>query len=343
VKALVLTRSNFLEFVDVRVPEIGRDEVLVKVSACGICGSDVHGMDGSSGRRVPPVIMGHEAAGVIAETGNLVRDWQPGQRVTFDSTIYCGKCSYCQQGLVNLCDNRRVLGVSCDDYRQDGAFAEYVAVPSRILYPLPDGVSFVQGATVEPLSIAVHAVSLARTPPDSTAVVIGCGVIGLLIVQVLRALGSLRVIAVDVDPYRLQQAVEMGAEASLRSDRDDVASKITRMTSGRGADVVFEAVGINATVNLATDLTRKGGTVVLVGNITPVVDLPLQKVVTRQLTVNGSAASCGEYPVSIGLIADGKVTVDAIVSAVAPLSEGPDWFARLRRGGEPLLKVMLEP
>ena len=342
-KALVLTRYNSLEFVDVRDPEFGPDDVVVRVSACGICGSDFHGMDGSSGRRVPPVIMGHEAAGVIAETGNLVRDWRPGQRVTFDSTIYCGECSYCQQGLVNLCDNRRVLGVSCDDYRQDGAFAEYVAVPSRILYPLPDEVSFVQGATVEPLSIAVHAVSLVRTTPDSTAVVIGCGVIGLLIIQVLRAVASLRVIAVDVDPYRLQRAVEMGAEASLRSDRDDVASKIASMTSGRGADVVFEAVGIKATVNLATDLIRKGGTVVLVGNITPVVDLPLQKVVTRQLTINGSAASCGEYPVSIGLIADGKVNTDAIVSAVAPLSEGPVWFDRLVRGGEPLLKVMLEP
>jgi L-iditol 2-dehydrogenase len=343
VKALVLTSNNCLEFVDVREPEIGPDDVLVRVSACGICGSDVHGMDGSSGRRIPPVIMGHEAAGTVADTGNLVRDWKPGQRVTFDSTVYCGKCRYCRQGLVNLCDNRRVLGVSCDDYRQEGAFAEYLAVPGRILYPLPDGVSFVQGATVEPLSIAVHAVSLARPGPDSATVVIGCGVIGLLIIQVLRALGTLRVIAVDVDPYRLQRAVEMGAEASIRSDRDDPALTIASLTSGRGADVVFEAVGVNPTVNLATDVTRKGGTVVLVGNITPVVDLPLQKVVTRQLTINGSAASCGEYPVAIGLIADGRVKVDAIVSAVAPLRDGPEWFARLRRGGEPLLKVVLEP
>jgi L-iditol 2-dehydrogenase len=343
VKALVLTHYNCLELVDVPDPEFGPDDVVVRVAACGICGSDLHGMDGSSGRRMPPVIMGHEAAGVIVETGNRIRNWQPGQRVTFDSTIYCGECGYCRQGLVNLCDNRRVLGVSCDDYRQDGAFAEYVAVPSRILYPLPDGVSFVQGAMVEPLSIAVHAVSLVRTPPEGTAVVIGCGVIGLLIIQVLTALGSPRVIAVDIDPYRLQKAMDMGAEASLRSDRDDVASQIASMTSGRGADLVFEAVGVKATVSLATDLLRKGGTVVLVGNITPVVDLSLQKVVTRQLTVNGSAASCGEYPVSIGLIADGKVAVDGIVSAVAPLREGPEWFARLVRGGEPLLKVILEP
>lgn len=342
-KALVLTRYNCLEYIEVPDPEFGPNDVVVRVAACGICGSDVHGMDGSSGRRVPPVIMGHEAAGVIAETGSLVRDWHPGQRVTFDSTIYCGECNYCQQGLVNLCDHRRVLGVSCDDYRQDGAFAEYVAFPSRILYPLPEGVSFAQGATVEPLSIAVHAVSLAPIAPDSAAVVIGCGVIGLLIIQVLRARGSRRVIAVDVDPYRLQRAVEMGAEANLRSDRDDVASEVATFTSGRGADVVFEAVGVNTTISLATDLARKGGTVVLVGNVARVVDLPLQKVVTRQLTLNGSAASCGEYPVSLDLIAGGKVATDAIVSAVAPLREGPSWFARLHRGEEPLLKVLLEP
>lgn len=342
-KALVLTRYNCLELVDVRDPELGPDDVMVRVAASGICGSDVHGMDGSSGRRIPPVVMGHEAAGVIAETGKRVQNWHPGQRVTFDSTIYCGECFYCQQGLVNLCDNRRVLGVSCDDYRQDGAFAEYVAVPSRILYHLPDGVSFVQGATVEPLSIAVHAVSLVRTTPDGTAVVIGCGVIGLLIIQVLTALGSRRVIAVDIDPYRLQKAMDMGAEVGLRSDRDDVASQIASMTSGRGAELVFEAVGVNATVSLATDLARKGGTVVLVGNITPIVDLSLQKVVTRQLTVNGSAASCGEYPAAIGMIADRKVAVDGIISAVAPLRDGPDWFARLQKGGEPLLKVILEP
>lgn len=342
-KALVLTRYGCLEYIEVPDPEFGPDDVVVRVAACGICGSDVHGMDGSSGRRVPPVIMGHEAAGVIAETGGLVRDWRPGQRVTFDSTIYCGECEYCQQGLVNLCDHRRVLGVSCDDYRQDGAFAEYVAVPSRILYPLPEGVSFVQGATVEPLAIAVHAVSLGPQAPDNVAVVVGCGVIGLLIIQVLRARGSTRVIAVDVDPYRLQRALEMGAAAGLRSDRDDVASEVATFTSGRGADVVFEAVGVSATVNLATDLARKGGTVVLVGNITRVVELPLQKVVTRQLTLNGSAASCGEYPVSLDLIAGGKVTADDIVSAVAPLHEGPSWFDSLRRGEQHLLKVVLEP
>ena len=125
-KALVLTAYNHLEIQDWPRPEIAADEVLLRVAACGICGSDIHGMDGSTGRRQPPIIMGHEAAGTIVAVGAEVRDWAAGDRVTFDSTIYCGRCWYCRRGEINLCDNRRVLGVSCDDYRRHGAFAELV-------------------------------------------------------------------------------------------------------------------------------------------------------------------------------------------------------------------------
>ena len=122
-KALVLTEYKKLEYTDVPDPEIGPDEVLIRVKSCGICGSDVHGYDGSTGRRRPPVIMGHEASGIIERIGESVKGWQPGDRVTFDSTIYCNECESCRRGYVNLCSNRKVVGVSCEDYRQDGAFA----------------------------------------------------------------------------------------------------------------------------------------------------------------------------------------------------------------------------
>jgi len=145
-KALVLTEYNDFEYQDVPMPAIGPDELLVEVKACGICGSDVHGMDGSTGRRRPPLVMGHEAAGVIAQAGPHVRDYAKGDRVTFDSTIYCGACRFCRAGRINLCDNRRVLGVACEEYRQDGAFAQYVAVPERIVVRLPDNVTFRQAA-----------------------------------------------------------------------------------------------------------------------------------------------------------------------------------------------------
>src|SRR5882762_7593397 len=136
-KGLLLKQYMDLEVTDLPQPEIGPGDVLVRVRACGICGSDIHGYDGSTGRRIPPLVMGHEAAGEIAQVGAAVRNFRAGDRVTFDSTVSCGRCDYCARGRINLCDNRMVLGVSCGEYRRHGAFAEYVAVPARILYPLP--------------------------------------------------------------------------------------------------------------------------------------------------------------------------------------------------------------
>jgi L-iditol 2-dehydrogenase len=280
---------------------------------------------------------------VVVQVGNSVTEWREGDRVTLDSTIYCGECAYCQRGLINLCDSRRVLGVSCEEYRQHGAFAEYVAVPERILYRLPDEVSFTQGAMVEPLSIAVHAASRVPISLNATAVVVGSGLIGLLLIQTLRVAGCGRIIAVDLNPYRLERALEFGADVALRSEGNDVVSQVRRLSTAQGADIAFEVVGITSTVKLATQALRKGGTLALVGNLSPEVTLPLQAVVTRQLTLVGSAASCGQYPACLDMIVRGSIKIDAILSAVAPLSEGASWFSRLYRGEESLLKVILEP
>jgi L-iditol 2-dehydrogenase len=338
-----LVEYNRLEIEDRPVPTPNADEVLVKVAACGICGSDIHGMDGSTGRRRPPIVMGHEAAGVVAGVGGSVQGWTEGDRVTFDSTIYCGTCWFCCRGHVNLCDNRRVLGVSCDEYRRDGAFAEYVAVPQRILYRLPDAVSFEQGAMVEPLSVALHAVNRTRVRLDDTAVVVGAGMIGLLVIQALRVAGCGQILAVDLDPRRLDLACTLGADAGLRPDQVDVPAEVLRRTGGRGADLAYEVVGISTTVKTAVACLRKGGQLALVGNLSPHVDLPLQAAVTRELTLHGSCASCGEYPACLDLMARGAIDVGPLISAVAPLVEGPAWFRRLKAGGEGLMKVILKP
>ncbi len=341
-KALVLEAYNKLVYKDVPEPEIGADEVLIEVKACGICGSDVHGMDGSTGRRIPPIIMGHEAAGVIGRVGGAVQGWKRGDRVTFDSTIYCGECTYCRAGLMNLCDNRRVLGVSPGDYRQDGAFAEYVAVPERILYRLPDGVSFTQAAMLEPLSVAFHAVGLPRIRLGDSAVVVGAGMVGLLVVRALRLAGCGQVIAVDLDAKRLETAKAFGADVGLDA-KGDVAEQVRALTDGRGADLAFEVVGVTPAVQTAVASVRKGGSVTLVGNLSATVELPLQSVVTRQIAVRGSCASNGEYPACIEMLAKGAVDVGPLISAVAPLSEAAGWFERLHRGEPGLMKVILEP
>ena len=235
-KALVLTEYNCFEYKDMPQPAIDDDEVLVRVKACGICGSDVHGADGSTGRRQPPVIMGHEAAGVIEQIGDSVTGWKPGDRVTFDSTLSCAKCWYCKSGQINLCDRRRVLGVSCDDYRYQGAFAEFVAVPQHIVYALPEEISFVQGAMVEPLSVAVHATGLIDLKADDKVLVIGTGMIGLLVIQALRAKGCGKIIAVDIDQNKLDTALKLGADFGLKCDDSDIKNDIHGLIGEKGAD-----------------------------------------------------------------------------------------------------------
>jgi L-iditol 2-dehydrogenase len=342
-KALVLREYMKLAFEEVPRPEVAPDEVLVKVAACGICGSDVHGIDGSTGRRQPPLIMGHEAAGVIEETGPEVKGWTVGDRVTFDSTIYRLDDWYTRRGLYNLSDGRMVLGVSPGEYRRDGAFAEFVAVPQHILYRVPASVSFEQAAMVEPVAVAAHAISLTPLAVGDTVVVVGAGMIGLCLVQVLRAAGCSRVFAVDLEEQRLALARKLGADVVLDPQKADVAKAVAEATEGRGADVAFEAVGITATVKAAIAAVRRGGTVTLVGNLSPTVEVPLQAVVTRQVRLQGSCSIAGEYPAALAMIERGVVNVDAMRSAVAPLAEGARWFDRLYRKERGLLKVILKP
>ena len=341
-KALTLKEYNRFALEEAPEPPLGPDAVMVAVKACGICGSDVHGMDGSTGRRQPPIIMGHEAAGVVVQTGDAVEGWETGARVTFDSTIYCGTCEFCRQGRINLCDQRRVLGVSCAEYRQNGAFAQFVAVPQRVLYRLPDAMPFEHAALTEPLSIAFHAVRRAGALASDRAVVVGAGLIGLLLVQTLRRAGCARILAVDVAPEKLALAGKLGATAVVKAGQGAL-HEIMEWTEGRGAEAVFEAVGIPATVDLAVRAARKGGTVTLVGNVAPVVEFPLQICVTRELSVYGSCASCGEYPACLEALAKGEIQAGPLLSAVAPLEDGPQWFERLYRREPGLLKVILQP
>lgn len=342
-KALLLSQYKHLEIQDLPAPVPGPNDVLVQVAACGICGSDVHGYDGSSGRRIPPIVMGHEAAGIVACVGSAVTEFVKGDRVTFDSTVYCGACDFCRKGEVNLCDNRQVVGVSCGDYNRAGAFAEYVIVPERILYRLPAALSFAEAAMLEAVSVALHAVRISEIAGGETALVIGAGMIGLLLLQALRAAGCSHIFVADIDPTRLKLAAELGADSTLQLSGTDLIVEILRLTRQRGADIVLEAVGREETVNAAIDSVRKGGTVTLVGNIAPQISMPLQKIVTRQICLQGSCSSAGEYPQAMELIASGKIKVSPLITAIAPLSDGPDWFRRLHAREPNLMKIVLDP
>jgi L-iditol 2-dehydrogenase len=342
-KALLLSEYGKLEMVEVPIPRPGPEDVLIRVEACGICGSDVHGYDGASGRRIPPIVMGHEAAGTVTEIGTQAARTRQGDRVTFDSTIYCGACDYCRRGEMNLCERREVLGVSTPEYRRPGAFAEFVVVPERVVHRLPANVPFAEAAMVEPLSVAVHAVALTEIAPGSSALVVGAGMIGLLVLQALREARCSQVIVTDIDDTRLKLARELGATSVINAKTADTVAEIMKLTSGGGVDVALEAVGSTATIKTAIECVRKGGTVTLIGNVTPTVEIPLQMVVSRQIRLQGSAASSGEYPKSIELLSRGAINVKPLITAIAPLAEGASWFERLHAREPNLMKVVLAP
>ena len=342
-KALVLEKYMELKYKEVPDPVLKPGEVLVEVKASGICGSDIHGMDGSTGRRIPPVIMGHEASGIIRETGSDVTGWKNGDRVTFDSTIYPLDDWYTRKGMYNLSDGRMVLGVSAKEFRRDGAYAEYVAVPAHILYKIPGNVSFTKAAMVEPAAVALHAVNLTPVQAGDTAVVVGTGMIGLFIIQMLSLSGCTRIVAVDIDNDKLELAGGLGATLLINPEETSVETEVSGITGGRGADVAFEAVGTGKAVNTGVNALRKGGTLTLVGNLQSTVEIPLQKVVTGQLRLQGSCAINGEYQAVLDLMEREKVNTEVILSAEAPLSEGADWFRRLYNKENGLIKVVLIP
>ena len=343
-KALVMEEYKKLKFSDVPDPVIqSPHDILVQVKAVSICGSDVHGFDGSTGRRKPPIIMGHEASGVIMEAGGQVNGFKTGDRITFDSTIYCGQCFFCQRGDVNLCDDRVVLGVSCDEYRRHGAFAEYIVVPDHICYQIPDDLSFEEAAMTEPVGVASHAFRMAEPGLNESAAVVGSGLIGLTLIQILRSSIAGPIVALDTDEKRRQSSLENGADLTLDPADPLLLSKIKEISHGRGIDRVFEAVGASSPVQTAISIVRKGGSVTLIGNISEKIEIPLQSVVTRQIRLQGSCAIAGEYPIALDLMAKRKIDVRSLISKIAPLSEGQIWFDKLYNREDNLLKVILLP
>ncbi len=341
-KALELVGASSFDVVDKSMPEIGNSDVLIKVKACGICGSDIHGMDGSSGRRIPPIVMGHEASGIIEQVGSNVDELKIGDRVTFDSTVFCNQCKFCKQGRFNLCDDRQVMGVSCTEFHRDGAFADYVACPDHICHRLPEDLSFESAAFAEPVGVALHAVNRSMVGKGETAIVIGAGLIGLLVIQALKWRGCSQIIAFDLDDSRLELAKQLGATTVINSKQPDAVNSSVALTDG-GADHAFEVVGASITVNMAVDSVRKGASVTLVGNLSPEVTLPLQKVVTRELTLFGSCAICGEYPEALTAIAEGHIQVEPLITAKIDIDRAAEWFAKLKQADQPYLKVLVCP
>lgn len=319
-------------------PHPAGGEVVVAVRAAGICGSDVHGYLGSTGRRRPGVVMGHEAAGDVVEVGEGVTTVKPGDRVALRSILPCGVCDRCRRGQPNICTDRRGLGMQFD-----GAYADRIVVPEQMLLLMPDTLSYSDGALIEPLAVAMHAVN--RTPFDlmDFVVVIGAGAIGLLTLLAARLRGAGSIVVTDRNEHRLAMARSLGADQAINVDIADPVTIVRNATGGRGADAVFEAVGISATVAQSLATARSGGQVTWIGNSLPTVELSMQELVTRELTLRGAYAFNEEFDQAADAIAAGWIDVRRLVERTAPLDLGPDLFRQLGAAELDDVKVILVP
>jgi L-iditol 2-dehydrogenase len=315
-----------------------RGEVLIGVRASGICGSDVHGYLGLTGRRRPGVVMGHEAAGEVLEIGPDVTGVAVGDRVVLRSILPCGRCQPCEQGQPNVCEDRQGLGMQFD-----GAYAERMVVPAALAVRLPDGLPYERAALVEPLSVALHAVAITPLETGDSVAIVGAGPIGLLTLLAVRLHGSRLVAITDRQPHRLAVARAIGADLAIDVGVSDPAEAIREASNGRGADVVFEAVGITATVAQSLAVVRTGGNVTWIGNAAPTVELPMQDMVTRELTLRGSYAFADEFDEAIDLLATGRIDARPLIELTAPLDDAPDIFRRLGDGTRDAIKVVLVP
>lgn len=337
-KALMYEGAWHMPLRDIPLPEPGPDDVLISVRAAGVCGSDVHGFTGSTGRRKPPLVMGHEFTGEIAGVGGGVADFAPGDRVVVQPLLTCGVCAQCRAGRPNICTNRTGVGMNFN-----GGYAEAVRVPQRLLHRLPDELSWEHGAMVEPLSVALHAVNLTPMQLMDTVVIVGAGTIGLLTLLAAKLKGAGRTIITDRSAHRLQLARQLGADVAINVAESDPVEVVRDLTDGQGAHASIEAVGVSATVQQALAVTRIGGHVTWIGNSQPDVTLNMQQVVTREITIRGAYGFNVEFAQAIEALRTQKVDVALLIERIAPLEDGPQLVHDLAQGTLDAVKVILQP
>jgi L-iditol 2-dehydrogenase len=337
-RAMLLTAPGVLEITDLPDPVISRgDDVLVRVRAASVCGSDTHGYTGQGGRRVPPLVMGHEASGEVVAIGSDVTNVRPGDRIFIMPMVWCGSCPACLAGAFDICPGRKVYGADLP-----GSFAERVLIRARTAVPLPDTVSFLQAALIEPLAVVVKGTSRAKVDAGDTVAVVGAGPIGLLSVAVMAQHRPRHLIVLEPQAVRRELAMAMGATVALDPTAPDAMDQLRSLTGGLGVHVAVEAVGSTASVRTAVDSLQPGGQLVWLGNVGRVVEIDEFKVVWNSLTIHASVGVTRAAVVrAIELIASGAVTVERIVSLAVPLAEGVDAFHRTARDPSVIKTVLL--
>ncbi len=340
-KALYYLGDKTMELRETKKPVPGKGEYLIQVKANGICGSDFEGYLGKTGRRTPPMIMGHEFSGIIeqAPEGGI---YEVGQKVVVFPKPYCGVCEFCQQGMVNVCPEGICMGV----LDVPGSMCEYVVIEEKYILPF-EGISFNEAAFTEPLAVAyrsVHKISDEELKKAKYTLIIGAGTIGLMALALLKYRGAKNVIMSDATDFRLDIAQKMGADYTLNPVSEDFNAGIARITEGALCDFAIEAVGIAPTAKNSLEALKIGGTAIWIGNAQKMVEVNMQKIVTSELTIRGNYVYDLEgFADSLRLLSEKKIDVSPLMTDVYPLEEGVKAFKALESNKDGrMLKVILE-
>lgn len=333
----VVTQPGVIEFQEKPMPDLGTHDVRIRVKAVSICGSDLHIFKGKHPAAPLPVPVGHELSGVVDRIGSEVTKFKTGDRVAIEPVIACGNCHFCQRGQYHLCTQ-----ISFQYRVGQGGFTPYFFVPEKWAHKLPDDVSFAEGALVEPLSVAVHAVTKSRIDMGDTSAIFGAGAIGLLLLQLIRISGGGDVFVVDVQEQRLQMASELGAKHLLDNLSSDTIAEIMELTAGLGVDYSFEAVGLEVTLVQALQALKKGGAAVLVGLFEqPEIKIPANIFVQKEIKLLGSQGYCWDYQTALTLLAEEKINLKSMITHEFPSAQLQDAFNTLMDPQAGAIKVVI--
>jgi L-iditol 2-dehydrogenase len=337
-KSLVYTAPRRLELQDLPVPLISPDEALVRIRAVGVCGSDLQGFLGKSKKRIPPLVLGHEFCGEVAEVGDQVSGFNTGDAVAVYPLISCGQCRFCKSNQENICPDRRVYGL---DFH--GGLAEYVSAPAHCLFKLPDDLSFLEGSLVEPLANAVHVVGKCGNAVGQTGVVIGAGPIGLCVMWVARQLGADKIAVVDINPRRLETIRRLGPDLVIDAAQEEPVQTILHWTHGRGTDFSIDAVGNPVCRRNSIDSTATGGTAVWIGLEEDLCEIDSRAVVTREIQIRGTYAyTKADFARAISLL-ETKALPHKTFTHIADFADGQAIFTDLASGRSAITKAVFMP
>ena len=334
----IMTAPHTITFREVPIPAPGPNEALIRILRIGICGSDIHVYHGKHPFTSYPITQGHEVSGRVEAVGAQVSGLQPGQKVTIEPQVFCGQCHPCRHGRYNLCESLKVMG-----FQTTGAASEYFAVDASKVTPLPQTMSYDEGAMLEPLAVAVHAARRFGDLRGAKAVVLGAGPIGLLVMQTVKALGAADVLVTDISDTRLQTAAALGAGRCVNTAREDLGPALGERFGPDGADVMFDCAGNDITINQAIHLSRKGGVIILVAVFADLAHVDLAVLNDHELDLNTSMMYRHEdYATAIDLVTQGKVRLQPLMSRHFPFREYLDAYRYIDQNRETTLKVLID-